>query len=309
MGTRIHIPLDEDIYNSTIDNHILFRAKLDELIETYPEIFPANIDKGYIFNGWSKQGTKQNVKRRIIQLIQGRKDYLIHPCFVMPYLRGKTIEISKGLRLRKYNLPYHEIAEVHGGNAMFWYRSELSLSQYNIVGTTAKSPRVLPSHLVADEHHDKLHREKVYVCTTVGGDCFFGAHVSPNVSYEALRQAYGIYKLETQLAYPDYTPTTINIDGFASTRKSITHLFPNTTLILCFLHGFLKIETAATKRYDELFCIISQKVWQCYEAKDKFSFAQNIRRLEEWTLAFVPQGNFRHTILKLCQKKRVHQIL
>ena len=305
----IIVPLDENVYNSTISDRFRFRVQIDRLIEKFPELFPAQIRQGYVFNGWAKPVKKQEIIRRIIQLKCNAKNYLIHPCFIMPYLRGKTKEISKGLRLRKYNLPYHEIADAHGQNAMFWYRAELSLSRYSLVGTTVKTAQGLPKHILVDEHHDKLLGQKVYICTTVGSDCFLGAEVCANVSYEALQAAYSIFKIESQMLNSHYWPLTINMDGFASTKKAVKHLFNQATIIRCFLHGYLKIERHATKYYDDWFNVVSNKVWKCYEAKDKFSFAQNIRRLKEWTETFVPQGKFKEAILTLCQKKRVHQIL
>lgn len=309
MKNVIIIPIDENAYNSTILDRLLFRIEIDRLIEKFPELFPAQISKGYVFNGWTKPVKKQDIIRRKIQVQGSGKKYLIHPCFMMPYLRGKTKEISKGLRLRKYNLPYHEIAEAHGHNAMFWYRAELSLSRYNLVGTTVKTAQSLPKHILIDEHHDKLHRQKVYVCTTVGSNCFLGAEVCANATYEALQAAYGVFKIESQLVNPAYSPLTVNMDGFPSTKKVAESLFPQATIILCFLHGYLKIETSATKYYENWFDVVSNKVWRCYDAKDKFSFAQNIRRLKEWTEAFIPQGKFKDAVLKLCQKKRVQQIL
>ena len=158
----------------------------------------------------------------------------------MPYLRGKTIDLSKGLLLRKYSTPYHAIAKVLGKNSMYWYRAEISLSQYNIVGTTVKNCLKIPQNLLLDEHHTKLIRDKIYICTTVGKNCFLGASISPTMEWENLKKAYGIFKIEAQNMIPDYCPKSINIDGYSSTKKAITELYIDAGILRCFLHSFLK---------------------------------------------------------------------
>lgn len=305
----IIIPIDEVDYERIIDSPDLFQKRLDALVEKYPELFPVDITCGYILYGWSKPCKKVLIRRRRIFLKDSQQEYLVHPCFVLPYLRGYTKEVSKGLRTRKYNLPYHVMADTFGRDAMYWYRLELSLSFNNIVGTTIKKITHLPKHILVDEHHDKLRRQKVYVCTTVANDCFFGAALSENISAKSLEKAYGIFKKESQLLKPDYEPLTINMDGFKSTKQAITTLYPSSIAILCFLHGYLKIQNNASKRYSDYFDHISNKVWTAYQATDKRSFAQRIRRLEEWTQDFVPDSSFKNATLKLCQKKRLPKIL
>jgi len=249
----IILPIDEEEYLQVVDNKLLFKKKLSALLEKYPEIFPSKMVNGYGFVGYSKNEIKLPIRRRIIRLknpFNSYEDYLLHPCFVLPYLKGRTEEVSKGLCLRKYNVPYHAIASTFGRNAMYWYEAEIALSQYNIVGTTVKKRSVLPQNLLVDEHHTKLFRDKIYVCTTAGGNCFLGASISPSVDYENLKNAYGHFKTEVHQIYPDYCPFSINTDGFQSTKKAIEHLFAKAGMLRCFLHAFLKIRNCGTKAYD-----------------------------------------------------------
>lgn len=305
----IIIPIDALVYNEIIGFAPLFQAHLDRLIEQYPEIFPPDIVHGYILYGWTKACKKVQIPRRRIFLLHSKEEYLIHPCYVLPYLRGNTKEVSIGLRTRKYNLPYHVIAATFGKNAMYWYRLELSLAFNSIVGTTIKHIDKLPQHILVDEHHDKLLGEKVYVCTTIANDCFLGAALSQNISFEALEKAYGVFKEESRFICQDYQPQTINMDGFSSTKQTMNALFPDAQTMLCFLHGYLKIENSASKRHADYFKHIADKVWNCYKAQDKRSFAQQIRRIQEWTQAHVPDSSFKTAILKLCQKKSLSRIL
>lgn len=312
INQTIIIPIDEPEYVQQIKSRTVFRQRLDKLIIEYPELFPQTIGKGYSFCGWSKSNKKIKIARRIIRLEESEssiKDYLIHPCFIMPYLRGKTAWVSQGLLLRKYNTPYHAIATIFQNDAMYWYRAELSLSRFNIVGTTVKFLANMPQNILVDEHHSRLKGKKVYICTTVGSDCFLGASASDSVRYEDLREAYGVFKQEIKKLCSLYEPYTINIDGFPATKKAVRALFPDSTIILCFLHAYLKIKACGTKAYDEYFEIVSNKVWLIYATEDKRSFAQQIRRLSEWTEDFIPDSAFKTAILKLCKKKSFFEAL
>lgn len=306
INQTIILPIAENQYYEIIQNPSNFRKCLDELIFQYPEIFPLNIQKGYSFVGWSKSSEKMKIPRRIIRLKKPfkRQDFLVHPCFVMPYLRGRTTAISKGLLLRKYNTPYHAIASTQGKNAMYWYRAELSLSNYNIVGTTVKSLDKMPKHLLIDEHHTRLGGDKIYLCSTVGGNCILGANLTIPLTYRALKIAYGVFLQEARQVFPFYAPLSINVDGYKSTKRAAIELYPDSVIIACFLHAFIKIRTNATSSFDDYFHQLCPRIWQCYWAKDKRSLAQKIRRIEEWTIDFVPSGLFQQAIFKLCKKKR-----
>lgn len=308
----IIIPIDETKYLSTIKDSKQFKQILWELIARYPELFPTPIQEGFIWKGWSKPSTKFDIARRQIRLISTGEQYLIHPCFVFPYLRGYTTDLSFGLELRKYNVPYDQIARNEGQDAMYWYRAEMALAQNSIVGTTIKDPKRLPKHLLIDEHHGYLLKDKIYTCTTIGNDCFLGAQVAPSIEYDMLYQAYSVCKRELVQLCPGYNPLTINSDGFRSTVKVIETLYPHSQAILCFLHGFFKIKKAATKEQESIASTIFNKVWECYYCENKRSFAQKIRFLAEWTHRFVPPGAFKDAILKLCEKKNFiwwHSIL
>jgi len=302
----IILPMGSEKYHQIIDDKKKYKKELDALIEQYPEIFPANIGQGYSFLGYSKNPSKLSIARRLIRLknpLNEYEDFLLHPCFVLPYLKGVTKKVSDGLFLRKYNVPYHAIARINGKNPMFWYRLELTLSQYNIVGTTIKNKVYLPQHLLMDEHHTKLRNKKIYICTTVGADCFLGANVVASMQHPDLEKAYGKFKKEVQQIMPNYQPISINTDGYQSTKKAIEQLFDTTALLRCFLHSFLKIRNCGTKAYSLYFDDVATLVWKCYYAKNKRAFAQQIAHLKHWTLHFVPDSPFKKAILNLCKKK------
>lgn len=298
----IIIPISEHEYLPLVDRPGCFKNYLDEQYEKYPEIFPKALSiKGYSLSGHSRMSDKMPIKRRVIQV--GTKDYLIHPCFTMPYLSGYTIKVSKGLELRRHHVPYYVIAGQYGRDNMYWYRLELALSRNSIVGTTIKSLSHLPKDIIIDEHHNKLNGKKVYVATTVAADCILGAAVCASISFEDLMSGYEVYAQECRNLEAAYAPESVNIDGFKSTSKVVEQLYPDSQPIRCFLHGFLKVKTTATRDCEDYFEVIRHKIWQCYQAESKRSCAQRFRYLEEWLRQVVPQSAFKMAVLDLCKKK------
>ena len=140
----------------------------------------------------------------------------------------------------------------------------------------------------------------------MGENCFLGAGISPTMQYEDLKNAYQIFRSEAQIIMPTYSPKSINIDGYKSTKKAVSKLYPDAGILRCFLHAFLKIRNCGTKAYGLYFDHAANRVWHCYEAENKRSFAQRIAKLKQWTIRVIPQSPFKKSILQLCEKKRIY---
>lgn len=153
----------------------------------------------------------------------------------MPYQTALTDDVEKAMFLRKFNVPFWALSYVFGKNAMFWHRIEQTLGRNSIVGTTIKDPDRLPKHVAADEKHSRLNGEKVYVPTTVGDECILGASVSEDASEKGLTEAYGKFKDEAQNLNPQYSPESVNTDGWKATINAWQTLFPYVFIICCFL--------------------------------------------------------------------------
>ena len=238
---------------------------------------------------------------RRIKLKSTGQVYQIRPSFVMPYMIGHTDEVEKALYLRHWGVPFDALVYVFGRNAMFWYRACTSLGRNSIVGTTLKAGSEIPVNLLADEKHTRLGGERIYVATTVSEGCFLGAAICESVSTEALTQAYQEFQQEAIHRDPDYAPQTVNTDGWEPTQKAWKKLFPAITIILCFLHAFLKIKERC-KRDKPLLKTIGDKVWNAYHAETRAQFSQRIRRLREWTQKHLEHGFLKDQVHKLCQK-------
>lgn len=114
--------------------------------------------------------------------------------------------------------------------------------------------------------------------------------------------AYGVFRDEAQRLDPEYRPETVNTDGWPATQTAWRSLFKGVTLILCFLHAFLKIRERAV-HLKEAFTDLSRRVWEAYHASDARTFSQRLRRLREWAKAHVAKAVVREKVLALCGKR------
>jgi len=275
----ICLPFSQDNYECNIHNPKDFRICIDKRIELFPELFPPEIVNGYQMKDMYRSKKMSIYTRRI--KIAGVA-YTIRPSFIMPYLVGFVEEIEKAMFFRKFNVPFWALSYAFGKNPMYWYRIEQSIGRNSIVGTTIRNAEDVPKHLAADEKRTRILGEKTYVATTVGGGCILGAAVAKDAGEQSLTDAYQVYKHEVRSLKPDYSPATVNMDGWKATRKAWQTLFPAVVIICCFLHVFIKIRDRAKKKYREIFDHVASKLWECYRAESKMSFSQRIRRLVEW---------------------------
>lgn len=262
-----------------VANPLLYRNHVDEVYEKHPELFPEGFSEGYKLHDLQRKKKQNGFLVRRVKLKNG-KVYEIMPSFVMPYLVGKTEEVSKGLLLRKWAVPYEVIASILGRDAMYWERVESSLSRFSIVGSLCKTASV-PEHLAADEKITFWNGEEVYIAMTAGKGCVLGAELSMSENTEGLETAYGVFKTESLLCEADYTVHSVNLDGWKATHQSWRNLFPKVSIILCFLHAFLKVRDLG-KSLKELYWDVCSQVWEVYRKGDKSSFLSSIVDLEKW---------------------------
>ncbi|MFB3103564.1 MAG: hypothetical protein ACE1ZA_01440, partial [Pseudomonadales bacterium] len=222
----------------------------------------------------------------------------IRPSFVMPYMIALTDDIAKALYLRRFGVPFDALAYVFGRDAMFWYRATVSLGRNSLVGTTVKKPKDLPAHLVADEKHTRRNGKRVYIATTVANECFLGAEVSEQADTESLTDAYGVFGQEAMALDADYAPQTVTTDGWQATDAAFKALFPQVTILLCFLHAFLKLRRRA-KRLKASWTTLRKKLWTAYRAKKRAIYSQRLRRLNEWVQQHISLDSVRQAMSRI----------
>jgi hypothetical protein len=156
---------------------------------------------------------------------------------------------------------------------------------------------------LADEHHQARDGARAYLATTVGGGCCLGVAVAGTAGTDDLTAAYGAFLAEARDVDPDYTPATVNTDGWSGTRAAWAALVPTVVLLRCFLHGWLKVRDRA-KNLGQTFFDLSKRVWEAYHAPDKRSFSQRLRRLDEWAGRNVG-GVVLEAVSDLCRKREL----
>ena len=275
----ICVPISQDDYYKNFESAENFRNCLDEHIKHNLELFPPEIVRGYKMKD-IYHSRKLPISFRRIEI--GGIPYTIRPSFVMPYMTGFTKDIQMALFLRKFAVPFWALSRCCGRDPMYWYRIEATLGRFSLVGTTVKDPQLLPQHISADEKHTRIKGEKAYIPCTVGSNCILGVAVKESAGQADLENGYGDFKSEAQTLDPDYCPKTVNTDGWLATMKTFKSLFPGITLIACFLHIYIAIRDRSRKKFSRAFLLVSDKLWNCYEAKTKASFSQRIRRFHEW---------------------------
>ena len=294
------LPIGKDDYHALISDPGRFRAWLDRSFRCWPELFPTAFAGGYRLKDL-RTSARTGLRLRRIRLKATGESFSVRPAFVLPYMAGLSDDVQGPLFLRAFGVPFWALARVFGKNAMYWYRLEVSLGRYGIVGTTVRRADV-PAHLLADEHHQTRDGTKNYIATTVGEGCCPGAALAPTANAEDLTAAYAAFRQEAENVQPGYQPQTVSVDGGASTHQAWQALFPLVVLLRCFLHGWLNIRSRG--KLTAAFAELSRRVWEAYRAPDRRAFGQRLRRLAEWARAQALSAWLLEQVEKLCGRSK-----
>lgn len=277
-GTRqICIPMTRDVYDRIWDDARQVRRFLEPLIQISPELFPKGIENGYQLTGRLPESAKMSgIRLRQLRLPDGSA-FTLRPSFVMSYMTGAVDELEHPLLLLSLGTPCWVLTAIFGHNDMYWYRHLERLGRCSLAGTTVRDPARLPEHLAADEHHADWCGEKGYVAFTAGAGCVLGVALVDSADEEHLTDAYGQFAAESRDVNPDYTPKTVNTDGWFATSNAFRTLFSTIVPILCFLHGFLKIRDRCRKARE-----LHDRVWEVYRAATATEFRERMAIFREW---------------------------
>jgi len=294
---QIVIPMPRRGYDAIWNDAQQVRALIDGWSQVAPELFPAGFDRGYALHGRGRESSKlPGVKLRKIVLANG-DSYSLRPSFVFPYMTGTVDELAFPLLLAAHGVPAWLLVEGFGHSEMYWYRLIERLGRSSLVGTTVRDGAQLPEHLAADEHHVDWAGEKGYVATTVGRGCVLGVALAASADDAHLRQAYGVFAEEARDVDPRYTPRTVNTDGWPSTQNAFKALFPWIAVVLCFLHGFLKIRERCRKARE-----LHRRVWDVYRAATADEFRRLMNEFRGWCETQTWMGSVRQMLVKLWNK-------
>jgi hypothetical protein len=274
---QIVIPMTRTQYDEIWHETERLRAFVDEWARVAPELFPDGFSLGYRLHGFGRESHKlPGVKLRKIIRADGTSFWL-RPSFVTGYMTGTVDELAYPLLLASHGVPPWLLKIGFGHSEMFWHRVIERLGRSSLVGATVRDPARLPGHLAADEHHVDWAGEKGYIATTVGGGCLLGVALTSSADDAHLEEAYGVLAAEARDVDPEYVPETVNVDGWAATRNAFQALFPRIAVVLCFLHGFLKIRDRCRKARD-----LHRRVWEVYRAATAEEFRRRMDELQQW---------------------------
>ena len=143
------------------------------------------------------------------------------------------------------------------------------------------------------------------MATTAARGCFLGVSVSETADEVGLSAAYGDFQQEAMALNPDYTPQSVNTDGWEGTQLAWKSLFPQITLMRCFLHAVLGIQQAMGRKC-KAFNPTTDRLWQLYHSPTRRCFGQRLRRLLEWAATQAMPQKAQRRLEKLEERRRRH---
>jgi hypothetical protein len=274
---QIVIPMDRPTYDRLWHDAAAVRQRLNELLRAAPELFPPGMEQGFQLTGRLPESKKlPGVRLRQLRLADGHA-FTLRPSFVLSYMTGMVDAVAYPLLLLSYGVPPWVVTHGFGHHDMYWQRLLERLGRNSLVGTTVRDPQRLPPHLVADEHHTDWCGAKGYVALTAGGGGVLGAALTAAADEAQLTAAYGVFRDEARAVDAAYTPRTVNTDGWQATHNAWQALFTGVVVVLCFLHGFLKIRDRGRKLHE-----LHRRVWEVFRAATAAAFRRQMKAFGAW---------------------------
>jgi hypothetical protein len=294
---QIVIPMTIQEYKENWDDPSAMRRLIDQVWREFPELFPKGFEMGYALHGHGRESRKlKGVRLRKVVLKDG-SSFWLRPGFALGYMTGTVDELAHPLLLASYGVPVWLLTAVFGHNDMFWYRLFERFGRSSLVGTTVRDPARLPEHLAADEHHVDWCGTQGYVALTAAEGCVLGVGLTDAADDAHLKTAYSDFATEARELKPDYAPKTVNTDGWTPTQNAFRSLFSQIVVVLCFLHGFLKIRDRCRKNHD-----LHRRVWDVYRAATVEEFRRRMDEFQQWVQTQTFTASVREMLTKLWNK-------
>ena len=294
---QIVISMTSEVYQEIWRDAALVRRWIDGIHAESPELFPKGFEDGYSLHGFGRESRKlKGIQLRKI-VMKDRSAFWLRPSFVLGYMTGTVDELSHPLLLAAHGVPAWLLTAVFGHNDMFWYRLFERFGRSSLVGTTVRDPARLPEHLAADEHHVEWCGRQGYVAVTAAEGCVLGIGLTDAADDAHLKAAYSDFATEARELNPDYAPKTVNTDGWTPTQNAFRALFSTIVVVLCYLHGFLKIRDRCRKNHD-----LHRRVWEVYWAPTVDEFRQRMAQFQQWVQMQTFTASVRDMLTKLWNK-------
>jgi hypothetical protein len=292
---QIVIPMTREAYDECWHDSQKLREYLAPIRAEHPDLFPGCLQQGYLLNGFGRTSQKlEGIRLRKIRSVDRKESFHLRPSFVMSFMTGTADELEDPLLLASYGVPMWVLTRIYGHSDMYWFRLVARLGRNSLVGTTVRDPQCLPEHLAADEHHGDWAGQKGFLATTAGEGCLLGLSLTKAADEEHLTAAYGDFAAEARDVQPAYAPKSVNTDGWSATQNALQACFPTTAVILCFLHGFLKIRDRARKKHD-----LHRRVWDVFHSPTADAFRAQMQAFRTWFETQSWNNSVREMVAKL----------
>lgn len=309
LKRTIYLPFTGEVndYLKIVGSPLLFRSFLQETFSSFPELFPSSFSTGFSMKDiYISQKLHLPFRRITIAKIA----YSVRFSFALPYMTALAKEVSTPLFLRKFAVPFWALSLIFKRSPIYFYRLECSIGLNSLVATTITHPSLLPKHLCADEKIAYLRGESLPLAMTVAQNCVLGIEPSLSLKEEDLKNAYSVFKQESQALHPKYSPKTVNLDGWTASWNVWHWLFPKIVIIRCFLHLYLKLREVFQEKQKLAYEAVANRLWGCYKAESKSSFSQRVRRVIQWSQKqtnWIPK-KFLEVIERLEKYKQVYAV-
>jgi len=301
---QIVVPMTRPQYDAAWHDPEATRALIDRMRQEHPELFPPALQAGYALHGFGRASRKvTGVRLRKVRPAGGGPAYHLRPSFVLSYMTGTTDALEYPLLLASYGVPNWVLTVGYGHSDMYWHRLTERIGRNRVVGTTVRDPARRPEHLTADEHHVDWNGERGYVATTVAGGCILGLALAARADDEHLTAAYREFATEAREVDPAYAPRTVNTDGWAPTQNAFRACFSGIVVVLCFLHGFLKIRDRCRKNHD-----LHERVWDVYRAPTGTAFRSLMGAFRTWFESQAWTAVVREVVAKLWNRTEEYAV-
>ncbi len=171
-----------------------------------------------------------------IQCTVCRGVFTVLPHFVLRYRKMKP-EIAKKVLLATHGgLSLELCAVIENVCPMAIYRLVCSVGRTCLVRLLIRCHLSLPEYFIADEKHSHCLDKRVYLPTIGCGRVIWHLGYTTTKSVDAFAADYGEFRQAAIDIDSSYQVAGILTDGFDSTKKSLSQLFPFAKLANCMLH-------------------------------------------------------------------------
>jgi len=219
-----------------------------------------------------------------IQCTGCRAVFTVLPHFVLRYRQMKPEIAKRALMATHGGLSLELCAVIENVCPMAIYRLVCSIGRHCLVELGTRCHLPLPQYFIADEKHSHCLSKRVYLPTIGCGRVIWHLGYTSSKSVEAFADSYGEFQQAAKAIDPSYQAQGILTDGFDSTKKSLSQLFPLAKLANCMLHATFKLPSQikeVTKAMRRTLCGQFRQIFFVNSARktpNNRSLSQRLRR-------------------------------